>query len=571
MKRHALLIGIDKYDNSEITNLDFASRDAARLAEVFETVLNFDQVRLMHCHGGEDLQPTGARILHQLDLLQRRLQPEDLFVFFFAGHGLQDQLLPKDTDPYSELTLKRTGLDWKVLKDYFQQFSCLHKALFLDCCRKEPIRDKGVGDNLLTSKTRDVVLQVVKATEKDQATGVLFSCDQGERAYEWRDKEHGVFSYYLLEGLTSGHCLESDGSLTMDGLSTYVRDKVASWSDERGNLRRQNPVYEQKLRGRSRLVLGQVSLKKALLPEIELDEEPLTGELEVICTREGLEIVLGDLTRFVSRQGIKQWVRNVPVGKYEIKALDHGQAVWQGQVEVGYDRASQVDIQVKTGPEPGEVWTEPVIGEDEASRKAKEYYSNGQEFSKKRKWYKAIQAFTRAIELKPDYATAYHNRGYAYLQEGGKELAIADYTRAIELKPDAIAYEKRGDIYDEIGQHDLAIADYTRAIELGLNFAGVYRRRGDIYDNKGQYDLAISDYNKAIELYPDGASSYNCRGKAYYNKGEYDRAIADYTRAIELDPDYAFAYFNRGIAYRHKNMNSEAESDMKKYKELTKS
>ena len=44
--------------------------------------------------------------------------------------------------------------------------------------------------------------------------------------------------------------------------------------------------------------------------------------------------------------------------------------------------------------------------------------------------------FSKAIELKPDYAEAYSNRGAAYLHKGEYDNGIQDLNKAIELKPD---------------------------------------------------------------------------------------------------------------------------------------
>jgi tetratricopeptide (TPR) repeat protein len=43
---------------------------------------------------------------------------------------------------------------------------------------------------------------------------------------------------------------------------------------------------------------------------------------------------------------------------------------------------------------------------------------------------------TKAIEIKPDYALAYSNRGFTYGRQGDYESAITDYTKAIEINPD---------------------------------------------------------------------------------------------------------------------------------------
>ena len=78
-----------------------------------------------------------------------------------------------------------------------------------------------------------------------------------------------------------------------------------------------------------------------------------------------------------------------------------------------------------------------------------------------------IEDYTKAIELNPDDAEAYHNRGAAYYDLGNLELAIKDYTKAIELDPDfARTYINRGLAYRLSGNLDKAIKDYERYLEL---------------------------------------------------------------------------------------------------------
>ena len=63
-----------------------------------------------------------------------------------------------------------------------------------------------------------------------------------------------------------------------------------------------------------------------------------------------------------------------------------------------------------------------------------------------------IDAYDKAIRLKPDYTEAYNNRGVAKNDLGRHEEAIADYDEAIRLKPDsAEAYNNRGIAKDDLG------------------------------------------------------------------------------------------------------------------------
>ncbi len=94
------------------------------------------------------------------------------------------------------------------------------------------------------------------------------------------------------------------------------------------------------------------------------------------------------------------------------------------------------------------------------------------------------------------------------------DKAIDHYTETINLNPEfAIAYNNRGNAYADKGDFDPAIQDYNTAIELNPNFAETYYNRGVAYADKGDFDPAIQDYNTAIELNPNFAEAYYNRVK----------------------------------------------------------
>ena len=166
-------------------------------------------------------------------------------------------------------------------------------------------------------------------------------------------------------------------------------------------------------------------------------------------------------------------------------------------------------------------------------------------------------------------AQDYFRRAYKNDDLGKHEEAIEDLNKAIELKPDyALAYNNRGIAYNNLGQYDRAIEDYDKAIELDPDYTYAYNNRGIAYNNLGQYDRAIEDYDKAIELNPDYAHAYYNRGYSYDDLKQYDRAIEDYDKAIELDPNDADYYTNRARAYRKLGNTSLAEADEARAAEL---
>ena len=193
----------------------------------------------------------------------------------------------------------------------------------------------------------------------------------------------------------------------------------------------------------------------------------------------------------------------------------------------------------------------------------------GKAYTHKESYEEAIECYTEAIKLKPNYTMAYYDRGNAYNRIGEYNLAIEDYTKAIELMPNFPgAYAQRGHIHEEINKHDIAVEDYTKAIELMSDDADMHKIWGDVSQRIGYHIFAIMRYTKAIELKPNDAEAYCRRGVAYYKASEYNLAIKDYTKAIELKPDYAEAYCDRGMAYNEIGKYNLALEDYTKAIEL---
>ena len=79
----------------------------------------------------------------------------------------------------------------------------------------------------------------------------------------------------------------------------------------------------------------------------------------------------------------------------------------------------------------------------------------------------SIANFTRAIELRPDDASAYTSRGIAHYEKAEYERAIADLSKAIELNPrSALAHCHLGWTFEATGDEPQAIAHYRKALEI---------------------------------------------------------------------------------------------------------
>jgi tetratricopeptide (TPR) repeat protein len=195
---------------------------------------------------------------------------------------------------------------------------------------------------------------------------------------------------------------------------------------------------------------------------------------------------------------------------------------------------------------------------------ATEWFERGYELSISGNNTDAVKAFSMVIELNPQYAGAYNNKGIAYAKLGNYQQAIKDYNKAIELNPqDAKAYNNRGVAYDNLGNYQQAIKDYNKAIELNPQNAEPYINRGGAYGILGNYQQAVKNYNKAIELNPQYADAYYMRGVSYGKLDNDQQAIKDYSKAIELNPQNAKAYYIRGLVYGKLGNYQQAIKDLK--------
>ncbi|MBI5359800.1 MAG: tetratricopeptide repeat protein [Planctomycetes bacterium] len=186
-----------------------------------------------------------------------------------------------------------------------------------------------------------------------------------------------------------------------------------------------------------------------------------------------------------------------------------------------------------------------------------------------KKYDEAIEAFSKAIELYPDYTFAYNQRGWAHSQKGDWQNALTDYDKEVSLLPDnPQALNNRGSAYQQLRYFDEALADYSKALQIDPYYTELYINRGLIYTDRGLLDEALNDFNVALQLVPGHAWAYNGRGRVYARKNELDKAISDFSNAIKGYGYFAAAYGDRGNVYMAKGEFDLAVEDFTKMIEI---
>jgi tetratricopeptide (TPR) repeat protein len=174
---------------------------------------------------------------------------------------------------------------------------------------------------------------------------------------------------------------------------------------------------------------------------------------------------------------------------------------------------------------------------------------------------KAVEEYSEAISLAPNFREAYVRRAESWKSTKSFKHAIADLTKALQLDADdPISYRNRGSYQLFLGDNDQAISDYSKAIELKPD-GETYRYRGYAFVKKGEFPQAIEDYGEAIRLAPDDATNFYMRAAALRNAGDLDKALADCEEALRLSPDSGQALHQRGLVWLGKQEFQRAVED----------
>jgi len=112
----------------------------------------------------------------------------------------------------------------------------------------------------------------------------------------------------------------------------------------------------------------------------------------------------------------------------------------------------------------------------------------------------SIREYNKALEIFPDYADAFGQRGLAYYRKGEADSAIADYKRAIDLRVGQWkVYNNAGVIYGERNDLNEALKYFKLALKVDSRFPDPYKNIGGVYLMQGDIDTAIRYYMEALK------------------------------------------------------------------------
>ena len=200
MKRVGLFVGIDEYNNG-ITALNCAVRDARDLSFAFSRA-QFDTVDSLL-----NAEAHSEAILDRVEKLVSDLKPDDLFVFYFSGHGREFRNTHYLVGPTGRAAADMFEIGSISISNLINVSNKpgVKRLFILDCCRSNILADRSGVYSGEEDKTRDISLSnALKQIPKNAeilTPLILNSCEPGKQAYEDNASGHGYFTRTLLNSI----------------------------------------------------------------------------------------------------------------------------------------------------------------------------------------------------------------------------------------------------------------------------------------------------------------------------------------------------------------------------------
>jgi eukaryotic-like serine/threonine-protein kinase len=132
---------------------------------------------------------------------------------------------------------------------------------------------------------------------------------------------------------------------------------------------------------------------------------------------------------------------------------------------------------------------------------AETYASLGKIATDTFRWAEAETAFSRAIDLNANYATAHHWQAMYLIEVGRVADALAAIRRAQTLDPlSLIINTEVGRLLYFARDYDAAVTQLLKTLEMDPNFALAHLHLGSVFLEQGRYDAAMAEIRKAAAM-----------------------------------------------------------------------
>jgi hypothetical protein len=230
-KMYIMLVGINQYQNGKY-NLNYAVPDAEGLAKQLAVSATpvFGPPTVVSLF---DQKATKKEIESAFQQLKQQVRTQDVFVFYYAGHGIvaasEDDrdnaknnfyLVPHDvTNLFDDKAgLSQKGISAQQLFDFSRELSAQKQLFLLDACQSA-----GAFDDLVKSRgaqEEKAIAQLARST----GTHWIAAAGSEQFASEFAQLGHGTFTYALIQALSGKADLDANGQVSVNEIKAYLED-----------------------------------------------------------------------------------------------------------------------------------------------------------------------------------------------------------------------------------------------------------------------------------------------------------------------------------------------------------
>ena len=164
-------------------------------------------------------------------------------------------------------------------------------------------------------------------------------------------------------------------------------------------------------------------------------------------------------------------------------------------------------------------------------------------FLQLKKFDKAIENFSKSINLNPNFSDNFNNRGIAFAEIKNYKMAISDYDKAIKLNKNSFnPYLNKAIALKNYKKFNEAISCFNICIKINPSDPKIYNNLGNLYAKIDNLEQAIKAYNKAVNLKKDFEIAYSNRGDIRLKQKKYELALKDYSNALKINSKLDHVY-----------------------------
>jgi len=615
--KKALVIAVSDYESSSLKSILFCKNDGQEMYEVLKK-LGYDIPDKRRLIGNVDSQILKNTIYDFFT--NEENQPDDTLIFYYSGHGVPDKwgtnyLAPSNIDSDRPFL---TGFSFDNLTNAMLESNSLSVVTILDSCYSGSLKigkglDSKGGEDGMTTIANKIVEE--KSDKLHQGIGrCLLASSQGyEEAYDKEEKDHSIFTYYLLDGLNGNKdAVDDDGNVTYDTLGKFISREFGKLPPSKRP--KQTPVRKGELAGADIILAEYPKLRRlkedyyslfgrgekylrdnkfqealqcynAILLTHPEDQDSLLrkGYLLLRSNEDRKALECFDHMIKLNNSNSQAWYYkaqlHLKTKDYETankclqEATDispNDERLWEIYKKVkSLLKTSRNDRKQETIPQP-DTQSLNSSGNDDIINHYDPIKDNSQSSSSNEIEKPKMEDTNDLTDL--------ISKGNALYDQGKYKESIKYFEESLKLDPlnEEVVYnrfranerllkEEGKKSQDLIERQRISNDDMSKSVdgdidkEASVNDKGTATEPYDVvtlnnkalgFYNEGNYNKAIEWYDKVLALDPRNIKALNNKALALYDQGIYKEAIEWYDRALAIDPDFKIAKENKKLALK---------------------